>query len=475
MPKSTAVRLRRRGDEQVALVQVGVKDAVIERLGQEGADQVVGQVRPVEPGLVSAAGVGERQARRPIRASARGGVRRPRRPPARACSRRCAMISRAARRRRRPRGAGRVPAPATRDHRRGEGARLQPPRGRDAGLGRAAPPGAARRRRRPTAASMPGRSTLTATSRPSSRRARWAWAIEAAAIGLAELRRTWPRPAGRARSTSALGDLVRERRQAVLQMRQVVGELARRRCRPRVESNWPSLIATGPSRSRAPAPAARRAGPSDLAGRRTAAGTGASAAAPAGSSGSSSRGISASDADQHQRRAASRAQAAERQVMPRLDRPALVQGRDAAGEVGVADTRSNPASPIIAGKRLPGRGSGGCSRPGSGRLRVAGDQRADRRDHLEGIGVVEPAEAPAGRARELQAEEPAAGLAARGAPRRSARWDVGDVADAERDRCRRRREPSGQRQRSGVAARPVDLASRPPSTRGRGRPSASRR
>ena len=51
MPKSTAVSRAGGGDEQVALVQVGVEDAVVQRLGQEGADQVVGQRRAVEARL----------------------------------------------------------------------------------------------------------------------------------------------------------------------------------------------------------------------------------------------------------------------------------------------------------------------------------------------------------------------------------------------------------------------------------------
>ena len=51
MPKSTAVSRAGGGDEQVALVQVGVEDAVVQRLGQEGADQVVGQRVAVEARL----------------------------------------------------------------------------------------------------------------------------------------------------------------------------------------------------------------------------------------------------------------------------------------------------------------------------------------------------------------------------------------------------------------------------------------
>ena len=40
--------LRRCGDEQIALVKVGVKHPVIHRLGEEGADEVVGEGRAIQ-------------------------------------------------------------------------------------------------------------------------------------------------------------------------------------------------------------------------------------------------------------------------------------------------------------------------------------------------------------------------------------------------------------------------------------------
>ena len=77
---------------------------------------------------------------------------------------------------------------------------------------------------RATRPSMPGRSTLTATSRPSVNRARWAWAREAAATGSSNLANNSSSGLPSALSTSSRATSVGKRRQAVLEMRQIVGE-----------------------------------------------------------------------------------------------------------------------------------------------------------------------------------------------------------------------------------------------------------
>ncbi len=58
--------LGRGGDEEVALVQIGVEDAMVHGLGQEGADQVVGQGRPVQAGQGQGRRIRERHPRRPF-------------------------------------------------------------------------------------------------------------------------------------------------------------------------------------------------------------------------------------------------------------------------------------------------------------------------------------------------------------------------------------------------------------------------
>ena len=250
------------------------------------------------------------------------------------------------------------------DHRLGEGARLQPPRRRRPGARPAARPArSAVDVAAPPARSMPGRSTFTATC---GRRPAWprcAWASEAAASGLVELGeqrlertgraprrpRLWPASVGNGGSRSFSRD--RSSAKSAPKMS------------ARVERNWPSLIATGPSRSsaaRQPLAGPARARASRPANRRR---NRASVRAPGGSSGSSSRGISASARISTQRRAGEPPVGREARHR-RLDRPALVQGRDAAGEVGHRHARE--ARPRPSARPAPaGRGSGGCSRPDS--------------------------------------------------------------------------------------------------------------
>ena len=230
MPKSTAVSRAGGGDEQVPLVQVGVEDAVVQGLGQEGADQVVGQRRPVEARLRQRGGIGERRAVRPLQGQHPLADAVPDHRRARACSRR-GPSPRAARRRRRPRSAGRAPAPApappSRRRRRGSSRRA----GGDQALGQPRGQCAAPRRRPRRAARSPAAAPSPPPARPSISVAGCAWASEAAAIGSSKLaEQALERPAER-RGDLGLGLLGRERRQPVLQPRQVVGEGERRRCR----------------------------------------------------------------------------------------------------------------------------------------------------------------------------------------------------------------------------------------------------
>ncbi len=83
---------------------------------------------------------------------------------------------------------------------------------------------------------MPGRSTLTATSRPSFRTAKWTWAIEALATGAASKLREdrLERPA-----EGPLDDGARDRggkrRHAILQLGELLGEVGRQQVAPRRE------------------------------------------------------------------------------------------------------------------------------------------------------------------------------------------------------------------------------------------------
>ncbi len=60
-------QLVRRLDEQVTFVQVGVEDAVVERLGQEGANEIVGQGQLVDAGQVQRLGARQRHGVDPAR------------------------------------------------------------------------------------------------------------------------------------------------------------------------------------------------------------------------------------------------------------------------------------------------------------------------------------------------------------------------------------------------------------------------
>ena len=83
-------------------------------------------------------------------------------------------------------------------------------------------------------ASMPGRSTLTATSRPSFSVAKCTCAIEALATGSAsKLAKSSSMGLPKAFSTSARGLGRRERRHAVLQLGQFVGQVQRQQVAPR--------------------------------------------------------------------------------------------------------------------------------------------------------------------------------------------------------------------------------------------------
>ena len=145
---------RRRGDEQVPLVQVGVEDAVVQRLGQEGADQVVGQRRPVEP------------------------RRRPARPDRRAA--------------RRAPTPGSAPACATPSQTTG-GARMKPSWAITARSSSA--PAASKRR---SSSSSSARTTVSAKARGSSRRA-----AGAQALGQTRRRRAAPRRRAATRALDA--------------------------------------------------------------------------------------------------------------------------------------------------------------------------------------------------------------------------------------------------------------------------------
>jgi hypothetical protein len=99
-----------------------------------------------------------------------------------------------------------------------------------------------------TRRSMPGRSTFTATRWPSSRVASCAWASEAAATGSPKVANMAPTGFPSSCSTSSRASPVgnggnlsfrRERSSAKV----------RPKMSARVDRSWPSLIATGPSRS----------------------------------------------------------------------------------------------------------------------------------------------------------------------------------------------------------------------------------
>ena len=94
---------------------------------------------------------------------------------------------------------------------------------------------------------MPGRSTLTATSRPSVVTAKCTWAIEAAATGVSSKLVNsasigWPSSASTMRLRLGAG----EGRQVVLQLRQVGARPASLKRSARVDSAWPSLMKDGP-------------------------------------------------------------------------------------------------------------------------------------------------------------------------------------------------------------------------------------
>ena len=181
IPKSIAASRPSGKREQIALVEVGVEEAVDHRLAEEGADQdrgerlevVAGGDQRVAVGQLDAVDPFERQ--HPPRGAAssrsRGRRSRSRRP-----------YSRAARRPRRPRAAGRARAWSIAGKwRRPAAAAAAPPR-------RPSPRPARRpihrsRSRAAKSSSISGRSTLTATCRPSVVTARWTWAIEAAPTG----------------------------------------------------------------------------------------------------------------------------------------------------------------------------------------------------------------------------------------------------------------------------------------------------
>ena len=117
-------------------------------------------------------------------------------------------------------------------HRLGEARRLQPPRRRGPALGDAGGQRAAPRRRAPPARSIPGRSTFTATWRPSSRRGRMRLGERGGRRSARRTRRT-ARSSGRPSAAVDLGpgDLGGERRQPVLQPRRGPRRIGRRRCR----------------------------------------------------------------------------------------------------------------------------------------------------------------------------------------------------------------------------------------------------
>ena len=185
-------------------MQVGVEDAVVQRLGQEGAGQVVGQRLAVQARLVQRRGSESGRPVGPLHGQHPLADARPRPPWARPCSRPWPS-PRPARRRRRPRAAG--PAPA-----RWRGS----PSRRTAAAPAAAPaapsarpaarPAPAPRSRRATRRSMPGRSTFTATRRPSSSVAVVRLGQRGGGHRLAEARRTrlsTGRPSSRSTSARA--------------------------------------------------------------------------------------------------------------------------------------------------------------------------------------------------------------------------------------------------------------------------------
>ena len=103
-----------------------------------------------------------------------------------------------------------------------------------------------------TRRSMPGRSTFTATSRPSVVLARWAWAREAAATVSSKLSNRLsngrPSAASTSRRAASAGNGA-----SLSFSRPRSAANADPKMSPRVERNWPSLMATGPMPSRATA------------------------------------------------------------------------------------------------------------------------------------------------------------------------------------------------------------------------------
>ena len=102
---------------------------------------------------------------------------------------------------------------------------------------------------------------------------------------------------------------------------------------------------------------------------------------------------------------------------------------------------------------------------------VAGQRLAERRDDVEGVAVVEPAQARLGHAAELEHQEPAAGARARGRPR-PARPRCGSRSGCRRRWCRRR---SARRGRAAPSRRrpPSRARRRTACASARRRPSAS--
>ena len=169
MPKSTAISRDRRDGEQVALVQVGVKHPVVQGLGRKARVRLNGQGRPFQAGLLQAPQGGSGSPAAHARVSTRSAT------PSQTTCRRAHVGSRAitspSSSRRPPPAAG--PAPAARERPLWRPGRAAPGGGRRApALGQAG-----RQGHRPdvgrTRVPRPAQN-LTATLRPSSRRAGWA-------------------------------------------------------------------------------------------------------------------------------------------------------------------------------------------------------------------------------------------------------------------------------------------------------------
>ena len=251
MPKSTAVSRAGAATNRFPSCRSAWKTPWSSAWARKARIRLSASAGRSRPGCVQRGRIGERRAGRPLQRQ---------HPPGDALPdhRRRAHVAvvrpspRAARRRPPPRSAGRAPAPAP----------GSPSRRRRAAPAAARPAAQASARRAASRAAPRRRAATRALdSRPQhlhrhlpavDQRSRMRLGQRGGGDRLVEARRTAPR-AGRpsAAATSALASLGREWRQPILQPRQV----ARRRSAPkmsaRVERNWPSLIATGPSRSSA--------------------------------------------------------------------------------------------------------------------------------------------------------------------------------------------------------------------------------